>query len=604
MAKIDKADKQLAPTGVSGVAARLRAWWVGITFGNHRPGRTVAALAFLGAIAGAGEAALVVLLVAIASGSETEGLPIAGELPSGTWALSALALAVLVGLALAHLGSARTTARASTDAFRSVQTMLIDAFLGAPWVRQAPVRAGELQDLITVRSQMLAYGTREAATALSTGVSVIVLIVAAVAVNAWAALALLVTVGVAFMIGRPFRTRRRRIAESMVGSSKDLAVVVAETTEAARDLRVFGVIAAARARLVGAVSALARHLESFRFSSDAVPALTRDATLVLLVLALALVVSAGNVSLPVLGTVVLLMMRALAHAQTISSLAYALGEREANLDLIRGRLADWPGTESAGSRSCPPVDTIELQDVSFRYPGGEQPALKELSLRLARGERLGVVGRTGAGKSTLAAILLGLINPDSGEVLIDGMRLTSIDSLDWHRRTAWVDQEPHLLTGSVAENIRFMRESVDDAAIARAAHEAGLAPELARWPDGLEHDVGPLGGGLSGGQRQRVALARALAGDPDLLVLDEPTSALDVHAESAFRDTLQRLDNAIIVVIAHRLSTIETCDRVAVMEAGRTIAIAAPSELPSIDRYFREAMELSGSVGPRRSATM
>ena len=553
------------------------------------------ALGLLGAVSGLAEAALVVLLVVIASGSGGEQLPVAGDLPTATWALAAIALAVLVALALAHVGSALIAAGAAADAQRIVQAMLIDAYLGAPWVRQAAVRSGELQDVVMDKAVMLAHGTQEAATALAVLLSVAVLIVGAIAVSPWAALVLLATIAVAMLIGRPFRAHRRRIAEGIVGSSTDLAVEVAETSEAARDLRVFGVLEAARARLLGAVTSYARDLKTLQFTGDAVPALTRDTTLALLVVALAVVVGVGDVSLPVLGAVVLLMLRALTHAQSLSNLGYFLQEREANLALIRRRAEEWSELEARGSQPCPSIQRIDLAEVSYRYPGGERAALEGVSLELARGERLGIVGRTGAGKSTLAAVLLGLIAPDSGELRIDGLPLHEIDPQDWNRRTAWIGQEPHLITGTVGENIRFMRSGLDEEAIERAALAAALGPELSQWSDGLEHHVGPSGIAISGGQRQRVALARALAAGPDLLVLDEPTSALDALAESAFRDTLRRLEEAIIVVIAHRLSTIEGCDRVAVIEDGRAIAVVPPSELAAIKPYFSETPELSAS---------
>ena len=551
------------------------------------------ALGLLGAVSGLAEAALVVLLVAMASGSGAEQLPVAGDLPAETWALAAIALAVLIALALAHLGSALIAARAASDAQRIVQAMLIDAYLDAPWVRQAAVRSGELQDVVMDKAVMLAHGTQEAATALSVLLSVAVLIVGAIAVSPWAALVLSATITVAILIGRPFRAHRRRISEGIVGSSTDLAVEVAETSAAARDLRVFGVLEAARARLLDAVALVARDLNKVQFAGTAVPSLTRDTTLALLVVALAVVVSAGDVSLPVLGAVVLLMLRALTHAQSLSNLSYFLQEREANLGLIRRRTKQWSRSEARGSSPCPPIQRIELDAVSYRYPSGERPALDGVSLELTRGERLGIVGRTGAGKSTLAAVLLGLIAPDSGEVRIDGVPLQQLDPHEWNRRTAWIGQEPHMLTGTVGENICFMRSGLDENAIERAALAAALGPELEQWSEGLGHHVGPSGIAISGGQRQRVALARALAAGPDLLVLDEPTSALDVLAESAFRDTLRGLEDAIIVVIAHRLSTIEACDRVAVIDAGRTIAVAPSSELSTVQPYLREVLEVS-----------
>ena len=213
-----------------------------------------------------------------------------------------------------------------------------------------------------------------------------------------------------------------------------------------------------------------------------------------------------------------------------------------------------------------------------------------------RGELLGVVGRTGAGKSTLAAIALGLLTPARGSVSVSGLPLDEIDPSDWYSRTAWVGQDPHLLTGTVAENIRYLRDAVDDDAVRTAALAAGLAPELTSWPLGLDHPVGPAGAALSGGQRQRVALARALAGNPGLLVLDEPTSALDPHAESAVRETLTAASrDRIVVVIAHRPSTVRACDRIAVIEDGRLAACSPADRLAADNAYFREIVALSNA---------
>jgi ABC-type multidrug transport system fused ATPase/permease subunit len=178
-------------------------------------------------------------------------------------------------------------------------------------------------------------------------------------------------------------------------------------------------------------------------------------------------------------------------------------------------------------------------------------------------------------------VLLGLVRADSGSIRVAGIELDTIDPAEWHSRTAWVGQEPHLLDGTVADNIAFMRPQVDQRAMGEAARAAALERELEEWPLGFEHPVGPGGNALSGGQRQRVALARALAGGPDLLVLDEPTSALDAHAELAVLNTIAAArEDAIVVVIAHRASTIEVCDRLAVLEDGRLTAVRSGADYP------------------------
>jgi ATP-binding cassette subfamily B protein len=181
-------------------------------------------------------------------------------------------------------------------------------------------------------------------------------------------------------------------------------------------------------------------------------------------------------------------------------------------------------------------------------------------------------------------------------VLVDGTDLRALDPASWYGRTAWVGQDPKLLKGTLAENIRLLRTELDDAAILTAALEAGLGAEMASWPDGMDHVIGVGGATLSGGQRQRIAIARALAGRPSVIVLDEPTSALDVHAEGTIRDLLEALrGEALVVVIAHRLSTLRACDRIAVIEDGQLMRIAPPQELRRDEAYFREVLALSNA---------
>ena len=564
---------------------RARAWWRTVTFGARHPARRVAALAGLGLLSGVGEAAVVVLVVALASQGESRRLALLDELPSEPWVLAALALGALLLVALAHVGSARTAARAATDVQRSVQTRLVTAYLNAPWPVQARTRRGELQDLTTMRTMMLVYGTQEAATAAAALLNLAVLVIVAAALSAWATAGLLGAVVASLLVARPFRVRRADVVRRSMRSSAALATDVSEAGAAARDLRVFGVTDAAVQRLRRRIDEAADRSAAVRVTLTAVAPLTRDVTVALLVVAVFIVVTTADISLVVLGATVLLLLRSLAHAQSLSTLALRLEERGQRIADVEERLAAWGPEPTQAQGPCPAVERIELNDVRYTYPGAGAPALDGVSLTLARGEVMGVVGRTGAGKSTLAAVLLGLVRPDSGFVRVGGVELNTIEPAEWHRRTAWVGQDPHLLDGTVAENIAFMRPHLDEDALGEAARAAALERELEEWPLGLDHPVGPGGNALSGGQRQRVALARALAGGPDLLVLDEPTSALDAQTELAVRKAIDAArEDAIVVVLAHRASTIEVCDRFAVLEDGRVTAMRSARELTDAPR--------------------
>ena len=567
-----------------------------MTFATDRPARRVGALTVLGVITGLGEAIVVILVVAIASDRLRGDLPLLGSLPDGTWARAALALAVVVVLAASHLGSAWVTARTAAESQQTVRGLLLDAYLRAGAQAQARERTGQLQELVMTGATQVALGTQQAARALTMSFNLVVVVSAAVLVSVWATLGLVAVAVLSVLVVRPFRARTRRMARESAEASSVLATDVTEAATLAPELRVAGVVGAARARLEERVLAARRLFESVHLSAGAVPALMRDVTIAVVIVAVATVASSGEVSLPALGASVLLLLRALSFAQGLSGISAQMQERAANVERIRGFLDRWDASARPdGTRRCARVRRVALRSVSYTYPGGASAALSDVSLALEPGEQIGLVGRTGAGKSTLALVALGLIVPDAGEVLVDDAPLTELRGADWQRRIAWVPQEPRLLTGTARENIHFLREGVRDEAVRVAAEAAGLGPELAAWPDGLDHHVGPGGAALSLGQRQRIVLARALAGEPDLLVLDEPTSALDVHTEVAVRDAIAELrGRTTVVTIAHRLSTLDACDRVAVVDGGRLVALGAPADLAARDSFYREALTLSG----------
>ena len=588
----DATPRRLAPLD------HVRRAWEIASFGIPHARRRIAVLAALGVVAGLGETAVVLLVVALVSGRRLEAYPLADQLPSSPWGLAALALGTLAGLAAAHLLAARLAARSGAEVQRAAQTALVASYLDAPWPVQVTTRTGQLQDLVTVKVNVLAFGAQETGQAVAALANGVIVVAAAIAITPYAAVALLVTGGAVVAVSRALRRRRRAVLEAAVRTSSTLAVDVTDTAEVVRDVRVFGVTAAAYERLAARIGEAAARTASARLAITASAPLTRDATVALLVVGLAVLVAWTGIGLPTVASAAVLMLRASGHAQSLAGFGMRLQDREQNLAEVEAALAAWRPRAARGGRHCPHVRRVLVQDVTYTHPGAETPALVNVSIDLRRGELLGVVGRTGSGKSTLAAVLLGLLEPDAGAVLVDGVDLRELDPTAWHARTAWVGQEPRLLAGTVRENIRFLRPRIADGAVEAAAVAAGLRGELERWPDGLDHRVGPGGGALSGGERQRVALARALAGGPDLLVLDEPTSALDAHTEAAVAGTLQALRRKlIVVVVAHRVSTVRACDRIAVLDGGRIRALAPPTELERQSPYFRQVLALAMQRG-------
>jgi ABC-type bacteriocin/lantibiotic exporter with double-glycine peptidase domain len=226
---------------------------------------------------------------------------------------------------------------------------------------------------------------------------------------------------------------------------------------------------------------------------------------------------------------------------------------------------------------------IELDDVSFSYATSARPVLERVSCAVARGEWIAFVGPTGSGKSTLVDILLGLLQPTSGRVTIDGAELTPERHRAWQAQTAYVPQQIFLVDDTVEANICFgvPADEVDKARMERAARVAQIHDFVVNeMPAGYQTVVGDRGIRVSGGQRQRIGIARALYRDPVLLVLDEATSALDGGTEAIFFEALRKAhEKCTVVSITHRVTTTRNFDRVHRLESGLLVGTFGPGEL-------------------------
>jgi ATP-binding cassette subfamily B protein len=217
---------------------------------------------------------------------------------------------------------------------------------------------------------------------------------------------------------------------------------------------------------------------------------------------------------------------------------------------------------------------ILIEELRFAYPTrAESPVLWDLDLEIRPGERLALVGPSGAGKTTLFQLLLRFYDPDQGSIRFDGVDLRCLDPAELRRRIASVPQDPVIFGADAWENIRYGLEGADDAAVRRAAGLAHASEFLDRLPEGFGTFLGERGVRLSGGQRQRVAIARAILRDPTLLLLDEATSSLDAESERLVQLALEGLmQGRTTIVIAHRLATVRKMDRILVLDRGRVVA--------------------------------
>ena len=289
-------------------------------------------------------------------------------------------------------------------------------------------------------------------------------------------------------------------------------------------------------------------------------------------------------AVPVLGALALGAQRLLPVLQQAYSALTIIRGAEASLrDTIV--LFEQPlPTDAGGLLPRPlPFDTeIAIKNVSFSYTNTPTPVLQHIDLVLARGKRIGFIGVTGGGKSTLLDIIMGLLRPTEGSLLIDGQAITEQNYRSWQVHVAHVPQSIYLSDSSIEENIAFglPKEDIDPSRLRLAAKQAQIDEVIESWPEKYQTKVGERGVRLSGGQRQRIGIARALYKRADVIIFDEATSALDSETEHSVMQAINSLSpDLTILIVAHRLTTLENCDFIVELDKGRILQVGSYKEL-------------------------
>ena len=480
---------------------------------------------------------------------------------------------------------------------------IIGAFAAAPWLTQQQVKPGEMIRTTPVATGLAIKGVIGAAIGIMADIAVFLAVFTALLVvspvMALAAVGFLVVASLLYV--RLSRSQVAASGELIQTTTAQMNNAVLDLTGGVTELVVRGSTAAFSSRFDEAYvrnNAALRTINVLGFG-------TRYYLEVVLMVGVALAVGLAvlldgsrdalvPIGILLAGGVRVLpaLSRVIFFANQIRSYEPAVTVVENELERLEGMLRKVAPVEQAGLSLS---GGFAFNDVSFTYSSDSSEVLREISLSVAAGETLGVVGESGAGKSTFIHLLLGLLDPTGGEIAVDEHRLQRALG-DWRSIIGFVPQEIYLIDDTVAANVAF-GEPVDgssEAALASALSLAMLDQVVAEFPAGSATVVGQRGVKLSGGQRQRLGLARALYRDPKVLLLDEATSALDNETERAITHALTTLHGqTTMVIVAHRLSTVRACDRILYLENGRAVGLAGFDELQRDCAGFARMVELA-----------
>ena len=419
---------------------------------------------------------------------------------------------------------------------------------------------------------------------MTSGLSVIGILLTLLIVNWWVALTAIVVFGGAYTgIIRFTRVRYQQNSVIVVDAQDEIVKALQEGLGAIRDVIIdnnqdyySSTYAAADWRL--------RRAQNNSYILSATPRYILEAVGMLMICIVAFILARGESRL--LGAVPVLGALAMGAQRLLPAMQVSFGSWSAILGNIHGldRVVDVLTCEQApisvsAISACNVKSVVAFDSVSFRYSESTKIVLKELSFDISKGERIGLIGATGSGKSTTMDLLLGLLQPTSGQILIDGEPLVGDKVFAWQKSLSHVPQVIYLADASIAENIAFglPKDKIDMEQVRKAARLAQIAEHIETLDADYETFVGERGIRLSGGQRQRIGIARALYKNATVLVFDEATSALDDETEAELMKAIDGLSKDLtVIMIAHRLSTVRRCDKILKLHKGKLVAFDTP----------------------------
>ena len=545
---------------------------------------------------GLSEAAILTLFARIAlatvnGDSDQVSVPGVGA-SSITQTLLVLGVLILARLAFGSL-IAVTIGSLQFRMVTTIRSEVVESYSKASWRSQANLDEGGLQQLVVV----LPNSASSSLSGLLKNVGDLVIMVAMLTYAAFADPLLTVALIVALLATSvafvPFRRFIKSRSARVITGQRRLSSATTELSDMKFEVQAFGIghrIISPIRELIINEGRLGRRL--FIVKSMVVPLYT---TMTYSAVAIGLIILHGTTAdgLNDVGPILLVVLRSLAYGQAIQQAAVAVASLIPVLDFLQERLESFDVSRVRwGTQRMDQLERLRLVGVSFTYSEADGTALRDASVAINRGERVGIVGPSGGGKSTLIRLLLGLVPADSGTVFVNDVPIHKYDRNTWSERIGVVPQSAQVLNGTVAENLRLFRDGITDKDLWWALNVADLSQDVKAMPDALQTRIGAGSRTLSGGQQQRLAIARAFATRPHLVVMDEPTSSIDAMSEAAVSDAIERLpDDVTIIIVSHRMRILRGCDRLIVVENGEITANGPPEQVLDSSPYLVAALE-------------
>jgi ABC-type multidrug transport system fused ATPase/permease subunit len=437
---------------------------------------------------------------------------------------------------------------------------------------------------------------------IATGLTVLAILGALLVATPVQALLAIVYFGIAALAYlRVIRPRISRVGESIVEGSKESTIAALQALQGFKEVKLRGTADFFTGRFVRGM----RQGEFAAREGNFFSAITRYLLEILFILgvgALLLVSFSSGDATQAVGSLALFVAAGFRLLPNISGMvgainSFRMGRAALALVAEEQQRVVAPGDEGGDGGVQEPVaftEEIRLEDVHFGYRDADLEVLRGIDLRIPRGGSIALVGSSGAGKTTLVDLILGLLQPTKGRILVDGVDVAG-HVVEWQRRCAMIAQDVFIAEDTVRKNVLFdiSPEDADEDALGESIRRAQLQDVVDSLPGGLDADVGDWGARLSGGQRQRIGIARALYRRPSLLVLDEATSALDNETERRITETIGALHGeTTVIVVAHRLSTVKNVDTVVFMEDGLISGAGSFDELRESNRGFAHLVQL------------